>query len=470
MIGCELNILETSRCSSLSPHRRRLRVGSFCGLILLLPAVAAQAATVTKISAGVYHSIFVRTDGSLWGMGGDPHGQLGDGFSVTGTNAPGLIVSSNVTAISAGDFHSLFVRSDGSLWGMGADFLTQLGLGTTNDVLIPELIVSNEVTLIAAGAVHSLFLTFPPLSGPGSYWAMGYNASGQLGDGTTNNRAVPEQVLSNPSGNVFSVIAAGEQHSLLIKPDGSLWATGWNGYGQLGDRTTTNHHLPELIVASNVTAIAAGGDHSLFVKSDGSLWTMGNDAVGELGDGTNGTIHTTPELIVSNNVTAVAAGGAHSLFLKSDGSLWGMGRNVFGQLGDGTTNNRAVPMLIVSNNVTAVTAGFFHSLFIKSDGSLWAMGYNTSGQLGDGTYIERHVPVQVVPPPPQILSVNVSGVNFAMSFLTISSQSYTVQANLDLTTTNWFACTNISGNGLIMPVAVPVSNGVPQEFFRVKEP
>jgi predicted ATP-grasp superfamily ATP-dependent carboligase len=98
------------------------------------------------------------------------------------------------------------------------------------------------------------------------------------------------------------------------------------------------------------------------------------------------------------------------------------------------------------------------------------MGYNTSGQLGDGTYIERHVPVQVVPPPPQILSVNVSGVNFAMSFLTVSSQSYTVQANLDLTTTNWFACTNFSGNGLIMPVAVPVSNGVPQEFFRVREP
>ena len=97
------------------------------------------------------------------------------------------------------------------------------------------------------------------------------------------------------------------------------------------------------------------------------------------------------------------------------------------------------------------------------------MGGDPHGQLGDGTYIERHIPVQVVPPP-QILSVDLSGVNFAMSFMTVSSQSYTVQANLDLTTTNWFACTNFSGNGLIMPVAVPVSNGVPQEFFRIKEP
>jgi len=78
--------------------------------------------------------------------------------------------------------------------------------------------------------------------------------------------------------------------------------------------------------------------------------------------------------------------------------------------------------------------------------------------------------VQIVPPPPQILSVHLSGGSFEMSFMTVSSQSYTVQANLDLATTNWFACTNISGNGLIIPVAVPISNGVPQEFFRVKEP
>src|SRR6266436_4024793 len=177
MIVCE----STSWLSPLSEIRRRHGAGIFCGLVLLLclPAVAVQAVTVTKISAGVFHSVFLRSDGSLWGMGGDPHGQLGNGFNVAGSNAPGLIVSNNVTTISAGDYHTLFVRSDGSLWGMGADFLNELGLGTTNDVLIPELIVSNEVTLIAAGAVHSLFLKFHPLNGLGSFWAMGYNASGQ---------------------------------------------------------------------------------------------------------------------------------------------------------------------------------------------------------------------------------------------------------------------------------------------------
>jgi alpha-tubulin suppressor-like RCC1 family protein len=88
-------------------------------------------------------------------------------------------------------------------------------------------------------------------------------------------------------------------------------------------------------VASNVTAIAAGGDHSLFLKSDGSLWAMGGNVAGQLGDGTFNNTNR-PEQIVSSNVTAIAAGGYHSLFLKSDGSLWAMGNNQYGQLGDGT--------------------------------------------------------------------------------------------------------------------------------------
>jgi Regulator of chromosome condensation (RCC1) repeat len=98
MIVSELNTLGTARHTTLN------RASFFCGLVLLLvlPAVVVEAAAVTKISAGVFHSVFLESDGSLWGMGGDPHGQLGAGFGVAGSNAPGLIVSNNVTTISAG--------------------------------------------------------------------------------------------------------------------------------------------------------------------------------------------------------------------------------------------------------------------------------------------------------------------------------------------------------------------------------
>jgi hypothetical protein len=73
---------------------------------------------------------------------------------------------------------------------------------------------------------------------------------------------------------------------------------GWNAYGQLGDGTFNNTNRPGQIVASNVTAIAAGRFHSLFLKSDGSLWAMGWNADGQLGDGTLNNTNR-PEQIVA---------------------------------------------------------------------------------------------------------------------------------------------------------------------------
>jgi alpha-tubulin suppressor-like RCC1 family protein len=145
------------------------------------------------------------------------------------------------------------------------------------------------VTNIASGnfAYHSLFL-----KSDGSLWTMGYNNNGQLGDGTLNKTNRPEQIVAGG----VTAIAAGGNHSLFLKSDGSLWAMGQNNFGQLGDGTTFSHtNRPEQIVASGVTAIAAGGDsgvansgggHSLFLKSDGSLWAMGDNGGGQLGDGT----------------------------------------------------------------------------------------------------------------------------------------------------------------------------------------
>jgi alpha-tubulin suppressor-like RCC1 family protein len=326
--------------SALSPGRQLHRVGLVCGLTLLLfQAVTTRAATVTNVGAGYYHSLFVKSDGSLWAMGYNGSGQLGDG-TTTNHLSPERIVSSGVTAIAGGYYHSLFVKSDGSLWAMGDNSFGQLGDGTTTNHLTPEQIVSSNVTAIAVGWAHSLFL-----KSNGSLWGTGFNEDGDLGDGTATNRATPEQIVSS---NV-TAIAAGWDHSLFLKSDGSLWAMGLNGYGELGDGTTTERTTPEQIVSSNVTAIAGGAYHSLFVKSDGSLWAMGDNYYGELGDGTT-TNHLTPERIVSSGVTAIAGGYYHSLFVKSDGSLWAMGYNYYGQLGDGTTNNRATPEQIGLNS------------------------------------------------------------------------------------------------------------------------
>ena len=383
------------------------RILKFSLIPLLLHALTSQGAlTATNIAPGspARHSLFLKSDGSLWAMGWNTFGELGDGTTNTAIR-PEQIVSSDVTATAAGGAHSLFLKSDGSLWAMGYNGQGQLGDGTFNSTNRPEQIVSSNVTAIAAGAGHSLFL-----KSDGSLWAMGENDYGELGDGTYNQTDQPEQIIAGG----VTAIAAGYYHSLFLESDGSLWAMGRNNYGQLGDGTFGNPasnystNRQEQIVAGGVTAVAAGRGHSLFLKSDGSLWAMGWNAAGQLGDGTYDQTNQ-PEQILANGVATIAAGFGHSLFLKSDGSLWAMGWNAAGQLGDGTYDQTNEPEQIVAGGVTAIAAGERRSLFLKSDGSLWAMGDNTYGQLGDGFAANGiAIPEQVFPAPQPLLSVTLS--------------------------------------------------------------
>jgi alpha-tubulin suppressor-like RCC1 family protein len=302
-----------------------------------------------------------------------------------------------VIKVAAGNQCTLFLKSNGGLWSMGFNFAGELGDGTYNfnGVARPEKIVFSNVLAITTGNEgHSMFI-----KNDGSLWVTGYNNYGQLGDGTFNNTNRPEMIVAS---NVVAV-AAGAYHSLILKKDGSLWAAGARNYGQLGDGSLSfGSNRFEMIVASNVTAIAAGDYHSLFIKSDGSLWGMGYNRYGELGIGFPSTNYpygtNLPVQIVASNVVAVASGSLDSLFLKADGSLWGMGWNNAGELGDGTYNEADLPKQIMASNVTAIAVGDGSSLFIKNDGSLWAMGYNNVGQLGDGTtnyYV--NLPEQIVP-------------------------------------------------------------------------
>jgi alpha-tubulin suppressor-like RCC1 family protein len=456
------------------------RVLKFACLVCaaMLQAATSGAQPVTHVAAGGYHSLFLKSGGSLWAMGYNGDGEFGDG-TTNNANLPERIVASNVTAIAAGGYHSLFLMSDGSLWAMGYNGTGELGDGTYNNTNRPEQIVSSNVTAIAVGYFHSLFL-----KRDGSLWAMGNNGSGQLGDGTLNSTNRPEQIVSS---NV-TAIAAGGYFSLFLKTNGSLWAMGYNGYGELGDGTYNNTNRPEQIVASNVTAIAAGGgsyydgystyytDHSLFLKRDGSLWAMGNNGSGQLGDGTFNSTNR-PERIVSSNVTAIAAGLYHSLFLKTGGSLWAMGWNANGQLGDGTYGGTAgctnQPEQILASGVTAVAAGHFHSLFLKSGGSLWATGYNGEGELGDGAYgtapdYGPSSPEQILAAYNQIFVRLLGGTNIQLSFVGIAGTNYALDRSFSLSPANWIPqLTNPAG-----PVGALVFTNTPNpntnNFWRIR--
>ena len=344
-----------------------------------LPGSVTFGGGVTAVSAGQYHTLYLKTDGSLWATGYNSNGQLGDGTTTQRT--AGVQVATGVSAAAAGGTHSLFLKSDGSVWAVGNNGNGQLADGTTTQRTAPAQ-VATGAKAVAAGYQHSLVL-----KADGTLWAFGYNGFGQLGDTTTTQRSAPVQVATG-----VSAMAAGQYHSLFLKTDGTLWATGYNFYGQLGDGTTTQRNTP-VQVATGVSAVAAGQYHSLFLKTDGTLWAMGNNANGQLGDGT-GVAQRNAPVPVASGVSAVAAGYKHSLYLKTDATLWTVGYNVNGQLGDGTIvqRNTAAP---VATDVTAIAGGGFHSVFLKSGATHWAMGYNGLGSLGDGTTTSQSFPVQI---------------------------------------------------------------------------
>jgi alpha-tubulin suppressor-like RCC1 family protein/uncharacterized protein YkwD/thiol-disulfide isomerase/thioredoxin/plastocyanin/uncharacterized membrane protein YphA (DoxX/SURF4 family) len=280
------------------------------------------------IAAGYYHSMALRSDGSVWSWGYNNSGQLGDGTTTqryTPVQVSGL---SNVIAIAAGRYHSLALKSDGTVWSWGNNNYGQLGDGTTTLRYTPVRVSGlTDVIAIAAGEQYSL-----ALKSDGAVWGWGHNGSGQLGDGTITARYTPVQVLgAGGTGTLTDVVAidAGYYHSLALKSDGSVWGWGYNYEGELGDGTKEYRYTPVQMlgpggtgVLGDVTAISAGAYHSLALKSDGSVWATGHNYYGELGDGTN-TYRYSPVQVIGPggtgtlvNVVAIAAAGLHSLALQ----------------------------------------------------------------------------------------------------------------------------------------------------------
>ena len=260
---------------------------------------------------------------------------------------------------------------------------------------------------------------------PNVVWAWGSNDSGQLGNPTTLYGAPPAPV-KGPNGEDMlsdvSAVAAGYEHALALKRDGTVWAWGRNTEGQLGDGTTVNRPIPVQVRGSGgngfltgISIIAAGGGHSLAVDTQGRVWAWGYNVNSQLGDGS--TTNSPSPLAVRgpggsgslSGIVAVAGGSAHTLALKSDGTVWAWGLNVSGQLGNGSFNINdplylPFPAQVKGpggsgflTGIVSVQAGNSHSLAVNFAAypSVWSWGQNDYGQLGDGTTTDRSVPVAV---------------------------------------------------------------------------
>ncbi len=276
------------------------------------------------------------------------------------------------------------IKSNGTLWSWGFNTYGELGNGTnggyTHTNVPGQVGTETSWQSVAAGNDFTV-----ALQEDGSLWAWGANHRGQLGDGTNTNSNIPVPI---ESGTTWLSVTAGDYFALAIKSDGTLWSWGYNGYGVLGTGDYTNTNAPVQVgLDTNWFSISAGSNHVLAIKSDDSLWAWGYNQSGALGNGTT-TATTAPSQIgTETNWQIVKAGNNNSFAIKTDGSSWAWGYNYSGQLGIGSTEYRSlVPVQIeVGTLWTTVAAGNAHGIGVQDDSTLWVWGANSDGQLGDGT-------------------------------------------------------------------------------------
>jgi alpha-tubulin suppressor-like RCC1 family protein len=306
---------------------------------------------------------------------------------------------SSATTMSAGEAHGLAIVGGGVVaWAHNRS--GELGNGTTTDSAIPVSVVGlSNVVGIAAGDANSVAVL-----GDGSVWTWGHNATGELGNGSTTDRSTPGPVTGLGSGAGVVRVAAGGSHVLALKSDGTVLAWGNNHSGELGNGTTTDSPTPVTVSGlgpgSGVVAIAGGGSFSLALKSDGSVLAWGDNVSGELGNGTT-TSSPTPVAVSGlgpgSGVVKIVGGGSSSYALHSSGALSAWGNNGAGELGDGAApTDHHVPETVPGLPPLAdIAAGDEHAVAVATSGAVLSWGDNLLGQLGDGTMIQRKTPVAV---------------------------------------------------------------------------
>jgi len=313
--------------------------------------------------------------------------------------------------ISTYSDHNLALKTDSTVWAWGSNWSGQLGIGDTWGRGLAHAVLQNEtgdvlsgVYAIAAGYQHSL-----ALRKGGTVLAWGSNESGQLGDGTLENRLLPVPVVDEKGRPIFGIvaIAAGAQHSLALRQDGTLLAWGANDSGQLGDGSSEPSPHPVRVVDElgdpirGIVAIAAGWNHSLALRSDGTVLAWGSNAYGQLGDPDAAySYNPIPARVLGEtskpltHVRWIASGDAHALAVADDGTVWAWGSNWSGQLGVGDTSGRTLAHAVQNESgqpiqgIAAAWAGSGHSLAVSEADGLWTWGANGDGQLGIATDVD----------------------------------------------------------------------------------
>lgn len=413
----------------------------------LEPVVVHNLAGALALDVSDVHACAVTASHGAVCWGNDFFGQIGNATTTQRLTPVDVTGADRFEAVSMGFMHTCALTTASTVACWGHNYNGQLGDGTSTRRLVPTPVATIGVgaRAIASGHHHSC-----AIDASSTVQCWGENRYGQLGDGSTNDHALPAPVAGLAAG--AAVVVAGRDHSCAINSSGGVECWGENGSGQLGDGSTTQREAPVGVVglASGVRALAAGSYHTCALLQAGGVKCWGDNWSGELGTGTAGDVQTSPVDVaglgtgvhaisassdmtcaatdagaakcwgygiigdgnpsgpapapvdvagLSSGVVAITQGDLHVCAQLAAGvRCWG--RNDYGQLGDGSRETRLVPTDVVGivDAVDAISAGSQSTCALMTGGTVKCWGQNSAGQLGDGTSEGIPLPQTVVVP------------------------------------------------------------------------
>ena len=356
------------------------------------------------VASGVQHTVAIASDGSLWAWGNNEHGRTGLSVSDGNTAAPTRIGrDGGWVYVSAGEEHTMAIREDGSLWAWGNNANGRTGLETTGGITLSPTRVGedNNWRSVSAGTQHTMAIRTD-----NTLWATGNVANGRTGLLNQNVTGSISSFMQSVSGwgpgltgTEWLSVSAGDQHTMGIRTDGTLWATGnvadgrtgllnANVVGTISSFTQSVSGWGPGLTGTEWLSVSAGTLHSAGIMADGTLWAWGNNSNGRTGLGTTtGQANSPTQIGLDDNWKSVSAADQHSAGIRADGTLWAWGNNADGRTGLGTTaDSQSDPAQVgLADTWAFVSAGAQHGMAIASDGTLWAWGNNADGRTGLGT-------------------------------------------------------------------------------------
>jgi alpha-tubulin suppressor-like RCC1 family protein len=327
------------------------------------PVTVHLPGPVTEVGTSNSAEYALLANGTLWAWGSGSHGELGDGS--TGSSAtpvrvrfPAGVTIASVPADAMPWDTAYAIDTTGHVWGWGANAGGELCLGNLTSYTTPVKLPLSGVTAVAGAAQHTTY------DAGGILYSCGGNHVGQLGDGSTRSSHVPVKV-HGLSGRPVTALVSGFNNVGALLSNGKYYDWGWNGKGQLGDGTAGgSSDVPvQVQLPAAVTQVVQGGNdpgdgQTLVLLSNGSVYAWGANGAGQLGTGNLVSKSSPVRIFPPAGVTyqALASGGDASYAVSTTGDVYAWGGNRYGQLGDGSTTSSKTPVLVQSQATSLISA------------------------------------------------------------------------------------------------------------------